>query len=87
MLTLANVTLVSGVGSACDEHTYSRHSSHGGTDSFAYPEAGRTVSADKMPGRKPVYPVKRNGVKAISDGEPCEFPDGGAGDLATENVT
>ena len=47
MLTLANITLVSEVGSACDEHRYSRHGSHGGTDGFAYAEPGRTLSADK----------------------------------------
>ena len=56
MLTSANVTLVSEVGSACDEHRYSCHGSHGGTDGFAYAEAGRTVSADKMLGRKAAYP-------------------------------
>ena len=74
---------MSEVGFACHEHRYLRHSSHGGTDGFAYAEAGQTVSADKMPSRKAVYPVERNGVKAISDGEVCEFPDGGAGGLAT----
>ena len=43
------------------------------------------MSADKIPSRKAVYPVGRNGTKAILDGEACEFPDGEAGDLATGN--
>ena len=47
MLTSANATLVSEVGYCCDEHRYSRHGSQGGTDGFAYAEAGRTVSAIK----------------------------------------
>ena len=47
--------------------------------------AGRTVSADIMPDRKAVYPVARNGAKAILDGVVCDFSDGGAGDLATGN--
>ena len=42
-----------------------------------------TNRADEMPDRKAVYPFERNGAKAILDGEACEFPDAGAGDLAT----
>ena len=68
--------------SACDERRYLCHGSHGGTDGFAYAEAGRTVSADKMPDRKAVHLVGKNGSKAISDKELYEFPNGGAVDLA-----
>ena len=31
-----------------DEHWYSCHSSHGGTNGFAYTEAGGTESADQV---------------------------------------
>ena len=45
---------------------------HIGTDGYAYAEAGRTVSADQVSDRKAVYPVGRDGEKAISDEEACE---------------
>ena len=63
-----------------DEHWYSRHSSHGGTNGFAYAEAGGTESADQVPDGKAVNSVRRHGKKTVSDGDACACPDGGTED-------